>query len=108
MKDNKYIFQKILNYIRKISGYVEGVDYEGFAKDEEKVFACAFALCQISELTQKISGEEKARHTNIPWPAIKTMRNHIIHNYENVDMQILFNAITQDLPKLAKDMEKII
>jgi len=71
-------------------------------------FACAFALGQISELTKKISDEEKKQHVSIPWTAIRVIRNHIIHNYEKIDLEILWNTVTKDLQKLSKDIEKII
>jgi len=108
MKDSKIVFEKILNYIEKIKSYIKGVSYESFVLDEQKVFACSFALSQISELTQKISDEEKKRHKNIPWSAIRGLRNHIIHNYEKIDLEILWNTITKDLPTLVSNIEKII
>ena len=107
MKDSRHVFRKILDYIRKIQVYVKGVDYKSFITNEEKIFACAFAVCQISELTQQISDAERKRYTAIPWPAIRALRNHIVHNYDKIDMQILWNTITVDLYELAAEIEKI-
>ena len=107
MKNSRIIYNKILAYIGKIETYVGNDSFDDFVSDEQRVFACAFALCQISELITKLSEAEKARNAAIPWAAIKAMRNHIIHNYDNIDLDILYDAIKNDLPKLAKDIRNI-
>ena len=59
MKDNRYLFQKILNYARQTEQYTQAMTYETFVKDSKTVAACAFAICQIAELTQHISDGDK-------------------------------------------------
>ncbi|MDR1093066.1 MAG: DUF86 domain-containing protein [Clostridiales bacterium] len=108
MKDKRLYFTKMLEYIRKAREYAQGVTYEDFAEDSQKMFACAFAICQISELAQRVKDEDKKLHAVIPWNAIRAMRNHIVHNYDHIDKEILWDTVAVDLPKLGAELEKIL
>jgi len=87
---------------------IKGLDFDKFEKNDEKIFACSFALCQIAEQTTKLSDDEKIRQSHIPWAKIKGMRNHTIHNYDNVDFAIMWDALTKDLPTLKINIQNII
>ena len=70
--------------------------------------ACSFAICQISELAQRIGEENKKKFTTIPWVAIRAMRNRIVHDYDSVNKKILWDTIIEDLPKLAQEIKNIM
>jgi len=108
MRDSKYIYNKIVDYIEKIEIIIEGLDLDSFVSSDQKVFACSFALCQIAEQTYKLTDDEKLRNKHIPWAKIRGMRNHTIHDYDNIDLSIMWDALTKDLPKLKKDILAII
>jgi len=107
MRDPNKIYSKIIDYIEKIEVIIDGLDFEKFIANDEKVFACSFALCQIAEQTIKLSDEEKQKHAHIPWANIRGMRNHTIHNYDNIDFYIMWDALIKDLPKLKSDIQII-
>ena len=48
------------------------------------------------------------KYKNIPWNSIKGMRNKIVHDYENVDLSVLWGTIKESLPKLKNDLKDII
>jgi len=108
MKDKKELFRKMLRYIRIIDDCVVGLSYEVFIDVDEKVFAASFALCQIAELANRFSENEKSEYPIFPWVQLRAVRNRIIHEYESVNKKMLWDIIVDDLPKLAKSIEDIL
>ncbi|MBF0290786.1 MAG: DUF86 domain-containing protein [Nitrospinae bacterium] len=62
----------------------------------------------MGEASVKISDEFKAGHETIPWRAVTAMRNHLIHVYFNVDLNIVWGAVKDEMPRLITSLEKII
>lgn len=62
----------------------------------------------IGEATSKISVEVKTKNPDIPWIDIIDMRNHLIHAYFDVDLDIVWDTVTRGLPPLITTLEKII
>ncbi len=62
----------------------------------------------IGEAASRISPEKQKQITQIPWPQIISMRNRLIHNYYEVDVDILWKTVTEDLPPLVTILEQVL
>jgi len=62
----------------------------------------------VGEAASKVSMEARTENTNIPWLDIIDMRNHLIHAYFDVDLDIVWDTVTQDFPALLVELEKIV
>ena len=105
---DRIIIQKIISYINDIENYVEGLDAMNFLDDKKTITACAFTVSQIGELSKEISDETQKDYDNIPWKSIKGMRNKIVHDYENVDLSVLWATIKESLPELKNQLKEIL
>jgi uncharacterized protein with HEPN domain len=61
----------------------------------------------IGEAANRVPDAERAGMSQIPWPQIVSLRNRLIHGYDEVDFDILWQIVTRDLPPLIKALEKI-
>lgn len=105
MKDEKYV-KRIILYGTKINTYLEKVSNPNdFLSNEEKVDAVLFNLEQIGETAKKLTEEYKSS-TTIEWGKIIGLRNIISHEYEGVDLTIIYNISTNDIPKLLNELKK--
>lgn len=105
---DRIIIQKLIGYIDDIEKYVEGLQAKDFLDDKKTITACAFTVSQIGELVKEISDETINKYKSIPWNSIKGMRNRIIHDYENVDLSVLWGTIKESLPDLKDNLKDII
>ncbi|MCL1833244.1 MAG: DUF86 domain-containing protein [Leptospirales bacterium] len=105
---NMIILRKINVYIDEALMYTKGMDYAGFIDDTKTVNATAFVLGQIGELTKQISTDFQEENPNIHWRGIGGLRNRIVHDYENIDMTMLWDVIRDDLPALKLQIQKIL
>jgi len=62
----------------------------------------------IGEASTKVSIEFKQQHKEIPWQQMKGMRNRLIHDYDNVDLNVLWNAVKYNLPELMEKLKTVI
>ena len=66
-----------------------------------------FRIIQISENNDKLSDEFKKQNNNVPWLAIKGMRNRIVHAYGNVDLSIVYDTVKNGIPEMYEELNKI-
>ena len=66
--------------------------------------ACVFNLSQLGELANKIDEEYEKAHSDIPWRQIYGLRNRIIHDYEGINLKLIWEIIKDDLPDLVTQL----
>ncbi len=105
---DQVVFQKILKYIIKINSYTSALNFVGFERDSVTVDAVAFGLGQIAELARRISGDVQVNNPHIDWKGIRGLRNHIIHDYDNVDLHTVWETVRSDLPILEQQILELL
>ncbi len=83
------------------------MNYDDFADNILVVDACVFNLSQIGELSNKLDSDFENKYDNIPWRILYGLRNRIVHDYEGVNLALIWDIITDDLPDLRKDLQII-
>lgn len=72
------------------------------------VEATVFNLMQIGELAKEsLSDEAKAQFKTIPWNQLYGMRNRIVHGYSGINLNIVWDTVSQDIPALKDELIKI-
>jgi uncharacterized protein with HEPN domain len=61
----------------------------------------------VGEAASRVPISERTQYSGIPWMQIVGLRNQLIHGYDNVDFDILWEIVSQDLPPLIAELEKI-
>lgn len=54
----------------------------------------------VGEAAKQVSEPTRATHPEVPWSAAARMRDRLIHHYFDIDLDILWVTVTEDLPKL--------
>jgi uncharacterized protein with HEPN domain len=78
--------------------------------DSDRVFSLALVrlLEIIGEAAARVSVEDRARRPGIAWPLIVGLRNRLIHGYDNIDHDIVWQIVTTDLPLLVSELSRAI
>lgn len=105
---DRIIIQKIISYIDDIEQYVTGLEAKDFLDDKKTITACAFTVSQIGEIVKEITTDTMNKYNFIPWNSIRGMRNRIVHDYENIDLSVLWGTIRKSLPELKDKLKEII
>jgi len=62
----------------------------------------------ICEAANVVSADFREKHSQIPWKKMIGLRNRLIHGYFDVNLDIVWDTVEEDLPPLVADLEKII
>lgn len=106
-KNIQKIIQKITNYIDSIIKYTNNVDYVEFKNNTMMVEACIFNLSQIGELVNKLDKEFTLQYSDIPWFKMRGLRNRIVHDYEGVNLNLIWQIIDSDIKILKEQLMKL-
>ena len=77
-------------------------------KDRQLNLAVVRLLEIVGEAASRIPKEHQARYAGISWSEIISLRNRLIHGYDTVDFDILWQILNQDLPRLIESLGKVL
>lgn len=100
--------QDILDSGFAILTYVQGISFDAFLQDRLRYSAVIREFEIISEAVGKLSLALKEGYPDVPWQDIKDFRNLLTHEYFGIDLEIVWNTIHNDLPKLIDAVQKIV
>lgn len=107
---NMVVLKKMIQYADEIAWTVEklNLDFSKFETDFIAKNAISMCVLQIGELVGKLTDDFKAQYNKMPWRDIKSMRNIAAHNYGELDIEVLWETITNDIPELKAYCQNIL
>lgn len=106
--DDMVRIRHILDHAREIVEFVQDKNRDDLETDRILGLALVRLLEIVGEAASRVSGEFREQHGEIPWSNIVSLRNRLIHGYDSIDMDILWNILQNDIPALVSCFEKII
>jgi uncharacterized protein with HEPN domain len=100
--------EDILDAMNKAEILVEGFTYREFEEDFRTNFAVVRALEIIGEATKRLPMSVREQYLEVPWRGMAGMRDRIIHGYDTVDLQIVWDVVKQDIPEIKPQIQQIL
>ena len=107
MRDDKTSINDMLDHAREAVALVGDRDREELGRERVQQLALTRLVEIIGEAANRISEPTQRKTPQIPWPKIIGMRNRLVHGYDVIDYELLWNTITSDLPPLIAALERI-
>jgi uncharacterized protein with HEPN domain len=85
---------------RRVLRYANGVNRAELENNDEKVSAILYQITIIGEATKRLSLDVRQQHPEISWREIAGMRDVIVHEYDQVDLDVVWDVIQNKLPEL--------
>ncbi|MCR5488169.1 MAG: DUF86 domain-containing protein [Lachnospiraceae bacterium] len=108
--EDREVLKRMIRYCDDVRTLLEeyGNDFEHYKERISFQYSCNMCIIQIGELVGRLSDEFVNEHSEVPWHAIKAMRNLHAHDYERVDLEIVWDTLTNEIPELRVTLEKML
>ena len=106
-RDDAYLLD-ILQAARLATEYLHDATLEVFLDDVRLQDSVIRRLEIIGEAARRVAEQTRSQHPDLPWREMVTLRNIVIHEYDNVDLTIVWDTVKKDLPPLIDALDQIV
>jgi len=106
-RDYRLYIDDIVSECKNIKMFVDGITYEEFSENLEKVYAVAKAFENIGEAVKNLPKDITDHYPQIPWSEIAKMRDILTHHYFGIDDKVLWDTLDSDFEEFEKIINKI-
>ncbi len=107
-KDDHIRLRHMLDAAKEAELFIKDKTRYSLDTDRKLTFALIKCIEIIGEAAANVTNRCREDLPQIPWPNIVGMRHRLIHAYFDVDLDILWNTIIEDVPPLIVELEKIL
>jgi uncharacterized protein with HEPN domain len=107
-RDLRLYLKDILDAIKAIENFVEGMDFESFQSDDKTSSAVIRKFEIIGEAARNIPQDIRQDYPNIPWKEMVGFRDKLIHFYFGIKYEIVWDTIKSRLPELKMEIQKVL
>ena len=104
----KFRLRHILEAIERIEEYTHGMECDDFRGDQKTIDAVVRNFMIIGEAARFVTEHMQEEHPGIPWLVMSDMRNVLVHEYDRVNVEVLWDTIRTDLPAVVAPLRKIL
>ena len=108
MRDYSLYLKDILDAFSSIEQFVEGMEYDGFIKDDKTSSAVIRKFEIIGEAVKNIPDSMRAQYSAVPWREMSGMRDRLIHFYFGVEYRLVWQTIKDVVPAVKPLILQII
>lgn len=108
LRDDRTALMHMLEHAEEALSLVAGHSQQDIESDRILSLALVRLLEVIGEAANRVSGELKQDSPQIPWAQIVGLRNRLIHAYDSIDMDILWQILSADLPSLVVHLREVV
>ena len=106
--DDAIGLRHMLDHAREAAALVQNTTRDDLHANRVLSLALVRLLEIVGEAATRVSEELRAQHSQIAWRQIISLRNRLIHGYDAVDLDILWQILHEDVPQLVSDLEMLI
>lgn len=108
MRRDRQALADIITAIEQILRYSQNLARENLQNDDEKQAAILYRLVIIGEATKRLSQEYRDQYSIIPWRQMAGLRDVVVHDYDELDFEILWNVVHVNLPDILPELKSIL
>lgn len=99
LRDSESIID-IATAIDRILRYRKGVSRLELENNDEKLSAILYQITIIGEATKRLSQSFRQNHPELPWREMAGMRDVIVHEYDQFDLDVVWDVVNNKIPEL--------
>lgn len=97
IKNDRYYINKIIENIDIILQNTKGITLRELEKNVILQDSVMFRFVQIAENAQELTDEFLEKNNDLPWHQLNAIRNRIVHAYDIIRLDIIYDTVMNDL-----------
>lgn len=106
--DARAALAEIIEAASNAERFLAGVSVEQLQDSVEKTYLMTAAFTIMGEAAGRLPQSLRSRHAQVPWQDVIRMRHRIVHGYDQVDWDVVWTTVNQDLPPLRAELAAIL
>lgn len=106
--DDDVRLRHMLNAAEKAQAFMQDRSREDLDSDPMLLLAVVKTIEIVGEAAARVTKERQTAIPEIPWPQIVSMRNRLIHAYFDINTQVVWKTVIEDLPPLIQQLQAAI
>jgi uncharacterized protein with HEPN domain len=107
-RDDMARVRHMLTFAQKAVAFNKGRSRSDLDSNEMLAMATIHLIEVIGEASRSVPQTLREKYHRIPWEAISGTRNRLAHGYVDVDLDIIWTIVTQDLPPLIRQLKRLL
>ena len=107
-RDERAALHDIQAATGRMMRYVKGIDKKAFLADDEKCYAVLAQLIIIGEAATRLPDSFREMNSHLPWRQMVGMRNRVVHGYDAIDWNIVWDVATLQGPVLREAIDILL
>lgn len=103
----KFRIRHMLAAIDESRHFAAGMSYGEFCADAKTLKAIVWNIATLGEAAGQVPEAVRQAYPDVPWADIRGMRNHIVHAYDRIDPEIVWQVVQEELPPLVAELQRI-
>ncbi|MDE0302365.1 MAG: DUF86 domain-containing protein [Gammaproteobacteria bacterium] len=108
LKNDEVPLRHMLDAARKVQAFTEGKERRDLNEDEKLLLSLVKLIEIIGEAAVQISETSRKQLPTLPWPNIIGMRNRLVHAYFDINHDVVWKTVIEDIPGLIAELELLV
>lgn len=101
------LLEEIIEHLRyAVEDVGQFASAEELALDRRSRNSAAKEIQQAQECAKSLSDQTTSQITQVPWRELRELRNVIVHEYGDIDWDVLYDTVTTDIPQIISELSK--
>ena len=100
--------EHMMHAAKRIRAQLDGLERAMLAEGDDRTELIIYNIQVLGEAANNVSEAMCAKHPEIDFKGWAGMRHRLVHDYANIDLDIVWNAVCDDLPRLEKALKPIV
>jgi Uncharacterized conserved protein len=98
----------MIDAAEEAQGFASGRTVEDIRNDRALALVLVKCLEMMGEAAFKVSRNYRDTHPDVPWTHLIQLRNHLVHEYHDIDVERVWSTLQSELPSILTDLRRLI
>jgi uncharacterized protein with HEPN domain len=108
MRQDESSLVDIVQAMQRVLRFAQDLSRDRLNEDEMRQSAILYQIMIVGEAVKRLSPEFRFQHSQVPWKQMAGMRDVLTHQYDEVDLDVVWEVVQSDIPQLLELIQPLL